>query len=305
MFGDESQPLVPFAHCGQLGGLLAEQFGQLGGVRLINGPVVPTCAAGSPVQYQCRSGRLAPAAAVVLGDGGLQDLRTVGPRDPVLVRRTGSCQHTSGFIVHGLTPSLIALLCNAHPIPPANPGRFRKMGRPCTLRVRRFALPSYRPSPDSPCGPVPCRGTAGPAVSVLTASSRWGGRRRRTGTHRGCSSRRRAGPRRCPLHAGVPKHVQRDSSQVRSAAIRCSGLSGSELDPSAGKSSSTSPGWTLTRSTVVENRGRLCRAAEEPAEPRQHPATRLYPVRLGVLDVGSNTVHLLVVDARRVGTPRR
>ena len=32
-------------------------------------------------------------------------------------------------------------------------------------------------------------------------------------------------------------------------------------------------------------------------------AARLYHVRLGVLDVGSNTVHLLVVDAHRGGHP--
>src|SRR3954464_8411510 len=33
------------------------------------------------------------------------------------------------------------------------------------------------------------------------------------------------------------------------------------------------------------------------------PASRVRPVRLGVLDVGSNTVHLLVVDALRGGHP--
>src|SRR6201996_8850420 len=37
--------------------------------------------------------------------------------------------------------------------------------------------------------------------------------------------------------------------------------------------------------------------------PRKAAPTRLFLVRLGVLDVGSNTVHLLVVDAHRGGHP--
>src|SRR6201987_6266390 len=37
--------------------------------------------------------------------------------------------------------------------------------------------------------------------------------------------------------------------------------------------------------------------------PRKAAPTRLFLVRLGVLDVGSNTVHLLVVDAHRGGPP--
>src|SRR5262249_45750326 len=37
--------------------------------------------------------------------------------------------------------------------------------------------------------------------------------------------------------------------------------------------------------------------------PRVVVPTSLFPVRLGVLDVGSNTVHLLVVDAHRGGHP--
>src|SRR5246127_4235811 len=37
--------------------------------------------------------------------------------------------------------------------------------------------------------------------------------------------------------------------------------------------------------------------------PRKAAPTRLFLVRLGVLDVGSNTVHLLVVDAHRGAHP--
>ena len=59
------------------------------------------------------------------------------------VRRIGSCQHTSGFIVSGSTPSLSALLCSAQPMPPGQPGRFRKMQAPLYFRVRRLGLPSY------------------------------------------------------------------------------------------------------------------------------------------------------------------
>lgn len=87
-----------------------------------------------------------------------------------------------------------------------------------------------------------------------------------------------------PKHAGVPKtHAQRDNSQVRSARMRCAGSRGSANSTH----SRAKPGDT---SALVVT---ACDA---------RPAT-VRPVRLGVLDVGSNTVHLQVVDAHRGAHP--
>ena len=41
------------------------------------------------------------------------------------------------------TPIFNAFECSAHPMPPGNPGRFRKMQAPLYFRVRRFGLSSY------------------------------------------------------------------------------------------------------------------------------------------------------------------
>src|SRR5690242_18454837 len=77
-------------------------------------------------------------------------------------------------------------------------------------------------------------------------------------------------------------HIHREHSQVRSALIDCESSDGSgNSTHSRGKSRETS-------------RGRIRRAYETNTLDR---------VRLGVLDVGSNTVHLLVVDAHRGAQP--
>ena len=49
------------------------------------------------------------------------------------LRRIGSCQQTSGFIVSGGTPSLRALLCSAQPTPPAKPGPVQEDARVLVL----------------------------------------------------------------------------------------------------------------------------------------------------------------------------
>src|ERR1044071_7759206 len=102
-------------------------------------------------------------------------------------------------------------------------------------------------------------------------------------------------------------HVQWESSQVRSALITCAGSAGSTTSShSRGKSSPTSAsrGRGIGSSTKC-----VTQAAYDLDE---HWVTRCWStrsrayrssMRLGVLDVGSNTVHLLVVDARRGGHP--
>src|SRR6476469_5397111 len=81
----------------------------------------------------------------------------------------------------------------------------------------------------------------------------------------------------------LPKmQVQREHNQVRSARIRWDSSAGSlNSIHSRGKSRETSRCGT-------------CRAYE---------TNRVRSMRLGVLDVGSNTVHLLVVDAHRGAEP--
>ena len=50
-------------------------------------------------------------------------------------RRSGSCQHTSGFQSMKRSPRATAAWCRAQPAPLAKPGRFRKMQAPSTRRV--------------------------------------------------------------------------------------------------------------------------------------------------------------------------
>src|SRR3954447_9404293 len=89
-----------------------------------------------------------------------------------------------------------------------------------------------------------------------------------------------------PGHPLPKMHVQLDVSQVRSQRNTCSASAGSWNSIQArGKTRSTSgTGETLTRAgkRVARYRGGM---------------------RLGVLDIGSNTGHLLVVDAYRGAAP--
>src|SRR3954452_20406131 len=83
-------------------------------------------------------------------------------------------------------------------------------------------------------------------------------------------------------------NVQAEVSQVRSARMRCSGSAGSgNSTHSREKSRGTSSGGASD----------TCPAYVRPG------ARQTGPMRLGVLDVGSNTVHLLVVDAHRGAHP--
>src|SRR4051812_12412546 len=86
--------------------------------------------------------------------------------------------------------------------------------------------------------------------------------------------------------------VQAEVSQVRSARTRWSGSSGSgKCTHSRAKSSGTSGGTSSTGPRV---------GGSVTPPPGPVPGTgdgQTVAMRLGVLDVGSNTVHLLVVDA--------
>lgn len=64
------------------------------------------------------------------------------------VRRTGSCQHTSGLVSRGSLPSRSARMCSEQPAPAGKPGRFWKMQEPSQRRVWRS------PSSSTPTQPV-------------------------------------------------------------------------------------------------------------------------------------------------------
>ena len=51
------------------------------------------------------------------------------------VRRSGSCQQTSGLVSNGCRPWRSAYVCSAHPAPAGKPGRLRKMHAPSWTRV--------------------------------------------------------------------------------------------------------------------------------------------------------------------------
>src|SRR4051812_44361931 len=86
--------------------------------------------------------------------------------------------------------------------------------------------------------------------------------------------------------------VQLDSSQVRSARTMCSASAGSVNSTySRAKSPGSSPRLGMPRSIVLGLVTKRTLPAIGPISPYRRA------MRLGVLDVGSNTVHLLVVDA--------
>src|SRR6478609_1929508 len=87
-----------------------------------------------------------------------------------------------------------------------------------------------------------------------------------------------------PLHPEPKMQVQLDVSQVRSSRNRWEGFAGSGISAQVRAMSS---GVSGTRTTLW-------------ATPASHYVGRM---RLGVIDVGSNTVHLLVVDAHPGAQP--
>src|SRR5690349_17809307 len=89
-------------------------------------------------------------------------------------------------------------------------------------------------------------------------------------------------------------HVQLDVSQVRSTRKRWPEFAGSvnsaHVRGMSSGVSGTDPAYGGTRAGTTEGGGRV--------------ATHYVgPMRLGVIDVGSNTVHLLVVDAHPGAQP--
>ena len=105
---------------------------------------VPRCATGLPEQYQSKSWPPSP-----------QPRRSNSPIIVTLIsvssgllmvskeRRIGSSQQTSGLVCEKCTPSRMAKWWSAHPSPPANPRRFRKIQPSSTLFVFNSPCSSY------------------------------------------------------------------------------------------------------------------------------------------------------------------
>ena len=145
-----------------------------------------------------------------------------------------------------------------------------------------------RPCPRSRGSPGPANGPWRPLAGVASAPD--GG----PGARKSADSVARAtrvgwttccGPRSPPRRRGDGGE-QRDgqvAARTESAAVRLMPPANSR--PATVADVTDTPGWP----------------AREPPVTRRRPCVRA--MRLGVLDVGSNTVHLLVVDARRGGPP--
>ncbi len=273
---------------------------------------------------------LAPAPAVELRQHGKQDLRTrPGAWSTPGRGGPGSCQQTSGLYSNGCPPSRSAWPCSAQPPPPGKSGSLRKThgpsGRVAVRRAGELAVDRVH------------LGVVLEPPPVVLPRLRREPLRRRLHTRFSSSSSVKNAP--CEQQPSSPRpsmmpwqprpkmHVHRDSSQVRSARMRCSGFAGSANSiHSRGKSSCTSrlrgpPVRSASSSAsrvICTGRGTSARRsargwrliAQEYARVAYggttcHPsgAPRLNGMRLGVLDVGSNTVHLLVVDAHRGAHP--
>ena len=114
--------------------------------------------------------------------------RSPGPtRRCVSTRRSGSCQHTSGFQSRGRSPASSAARCSAQPAPPGKSGRLRKMQASPTRRVTSVPSPLRRIGPPSPHGGPPVLPLlVGQPVGVAERGC-WRRPRRRSG-RRSCSS---------------------------------------------------------------------------------------------------------------------
>ena len=203
------------------------------------------------------------------------------------VRRIGSCQHTSGLVSSGCRPC-----CERQPVQRAagaagEVGAVVEDARLCR-RPRRSGLAARRPrrSRSSPCGaPCPdglsCQSSASScSTNSATRFSSSLSAKCAPSVQQPVVGRRR---RRCPWQPWPKMHVQRDVSQVRSQRNTWSASAGSpELDPGAGKDE-----------VDFGHRG----------HPTAAPGEYRGPMRLGVLDIGSNTGHLLVVDAHGGAAP--
>ena len=117
--------------------LLAEHLAQLGLHRRDRPARVPVNASGASVHHHAKSSPPSPQPS---RPNSVSVETTVPSSCSSSIRRSGSCQHTSGFRSAWWRPVRSACRCSAQPGPAANPGRFRKMHASFTSRVRHSVV---------------------------------------------------------------------------------------------------------------------------------------------------------------------
>ena len=216
--------------------------------------------------------------------------RAVRALDPVVGAADRQLPAHVGLGLDGCRPVRSASPWSAQPAPPANPGRFRKTQAPSTTRVLRAPSSSVSVHASRLCRGVllpDLRGELGD--EALDPLAR---RPCRRSARRACSSRRVGllGVDARAAGAEDAGPVRRQPGQVAAEDLVGVGRV-EELDPRARE-------VQVDLGHVSAYVDALTRVEPErsPAGCERMPSWR--PRRLGVLDVGSNTVHLLVVDAQ-------
>ena len=132
-------------------------------------------------------------------------------------------------MVSGSTPSLSALLCSAQPMPPAKPGPVQEDAGALVLSGPQVRLAVVLVHLEVALAAQPLVAELPVVVGQLLDRVVESGDVVVVGHERAVAAAAVVGrPATVPWQAGVPNtHVHRDSSHVMSAAIRCSGLSGS------------------------------------------------------------------------------
>ncbi len=140
------------------------------------------------------------------------------------VRRTGSCQQTSGLVSRGSRPSRSARMCSEQPAPAGKPGRFWKMHEPFQRRVWRSPSSSSWVQPvDVPTSWNCHRSGVRRATCSATRCSSSSSEKCAPSVQQPSSAR----PASMPLQPLPKMHVQREVSQVRSQRKTCSSSAGS------------------------------------------------------------------------------
>ena len=198
-------------------------------------------------------------------------------------RRNGSCQQTSGLSSRWGTPRSTAARCRAHPAPPGNSGRLRKMQASFTRRVVRSPYSDFDHAwAAGPLAPGPWRGTAtarrqGGGGRLHPAGVFGAGEVRPVGAAALDQFRRRSGHH--PLTTVPKMQVQRLSRKVTSNChVRSSSGSGKLThswapsgaacqDPWRSLRSRWSPGWLSRPRPFAHSRPRRP-ARSHPGPPR-------------------------------------
>ncbi len=298
--------------------LLAHQLGQLGGGRTRTPARRAPCAEVADVHHQCRSWPPGPQPRRSYSPIDDQEhARVVGPVDPVVrpPDRQLPAHVRLGLQRLAALPQRQDVQRAARAAREARPvledaGAVDGPGLPLAVLVV-LGDPAVRACPRAWC----CHDVRREPRDVpRRPASR---RPRRRSARPACSSRRPRGPAWMPWQPLPKMQVQREVSQVRSQRKTCSSSAGSGNSTHARAKSR--PFSSATSSSVVAGgsagfvRGAIPSVDVAVVRRRREPLARSASVRqravafasmrLGVLDVGSNTVHLLVVDAHPGARP--